>query len=54
MIIANDVSNKEIGFDSELNEVTIFYKNDNKEKLLKKNKTLISEEIVDRVNIQLN
>ena len=54
MIIANDVSNKEIGFDTDFNEVTIFYKNNNKEKLLKKNKTLISEEIVDRVNIQLN
>ena len=26
-IIANDVSNKSIGFDSDFNEVTIFYKN---------------------------
>tara|TARA_Y100001970_G_scaffold232905_1_gene290098 strand:+ start:4403 stop:5602 length:1200 start_codon:yes stop_codon:yes gene_type:complete len=54
MIIANDVSNKRIGFDSDLNEVTIFYKNKKKEKLIMKNKSLISEEIVERVNNQLN
>ena len=54
MIIANDVSNKTIGFDSDLNEVTIFYKNNKKEKLFTKNKSLISEEIVERVNNQLN
>ena len=54
MIIANDVSNKKIGFNSDFNEVTIFYKNNKKETLFKKKKSLISEEIVDRVNIQLN
>ena len=54
MIIANDVSNKNIGFDSDLNEVTIFYKNKTKEKLFLKKKSLISEEIVERVNSQLN
>tara|TARA_B100001093_G_scaffold9084_1_gene8761 strand:+ start:576 stop:1775 length:1200 start_codon:yes stop_codon:yes gene_type:complete len=54
MIIANDVSNKNIGFDSDFNEVTIFYKNKRKEKLFKKNKSLISEEIVERINHQLN
>ncbi len=54
MIIANDVSNRNIGFDSDFNEVTIFYKNDKKEKLFAKNKSLISEEIVERVNNQLN
>ena len=53
-IITNDVSKKEIGFDSELNEVTIYYKDDKKEKLLKKNKSLISEEIVSRVSNHLN
>jgi len=31
-IIANDVSNKSIGFDSNFNEVTIFYKNKKLEK----------------------
>ena len=54
MIIANDVSNERIGFDSDLNEVTIFYKNNKQEKLFTKNKSLISEEIVERVNNQLN
>ena len=53
MIIANDVSNKNIGFDSDFNEVTIFYKNNSKEKLLMKRKSLISDEIVERVNNQL-
>ena len=53
-IIANDVSKKEIGFNSDLNEVTIYYKDDKKEKLLKKNKSLISEEIVNRVSEHLN
>ena len=54
MIIANDVSNKDIGFNSNLNEVTIFYKDDKKEKLFLKDKSLISEEIVERINNQLN
>jgi phosphopantothenoylcysteine decarboxylase / phosphopantothenate---cysteine ligase len=53
-IITNDVSKKEIGFNSELNEVTIYYKDDKKEKLLKKKKSLISEEIVSRVSNHLN
>jgi len=55
-IIANDVSNKSIGFDSDFNEVTIFYK-DKKikdEKLIMKKKTEISDEIIDRVIGQLN
>ena len=54
MIIANDVSDQNIGFNSDFNEVTIFYKNKEKEKLFAKNKSLISEEIVERVNNQLN
>jgi len=55
-IIANDVSNKSIGFDSDFNEVTIFYKDKkiNDEKLVKKKKSEISDEIVDRVISQLN
>ena len=53
MIIANDVSDQNIGFDSDFNEVTIFYKDNKKEKLLLKNKSLISEEIIERVNNQL-
>ena len=55
-IIANDVSNKSIGFDSDFNEVTIFYKNKkiNDEKLYMKKKSEISDEIIDRVIGQLN
>jgi len=55
-IIANDVSNKLIGFDSEFNEVTIVYKNEKieDEKLGMKKKSEISDEIVDRVISQLN
>ena len=54
MIIANDVSKHNIGFDSDFNEVTIFYRDNKKETLFAKNKSLISEEIVQRVNTQLN
>jgi len=55
-IIANDVSNKKIGFDSDFNEVTIYYKdiNNKKEKLPYKKKSEISEEIVERIINQLN
>jgi phosphopantothenoylcysteine decarboxylase/phosphopantothenate--cysteine ligase len=55
-IIANDVSNKSIGFNSNFNEVSIFYKDkDFKNETLKiKKKSEISEEIIDRVVDQLN
>ena len=55
-IIANDVSNKSIGFESDFNEVTIFYKDKeiNNEKLVMKKKSEISDEIVDKVISQLN
>ena len=55
-IIANDVSNKSIGFDSDFNEVTIFYKDKriNEEKLFMKKKSEISDEIIERVVSQLN
>ena len=55
-IIANDVSNKLIGFDSDFNEVSIFYKNKeiDDEKLVMKKKSEISDEIIDRVIKQLN
>ena len=55
-VIANDVSNKSIGFDSDFNEVTIFYKNKKikDEKLTIKKKSEISDEIVERVIGQLN
>ena len=55
-IIANDISNRSIGFDSNFNEVSIFYKNKKfkDEKLKIKKKSEISEEIVDRVVEHLN
>ncbi len=53
-IIANDVSNKRIGFDSDFNEVSIFYKNDINEKITYKTKSEISEEIVEKIINHLN
>jgi len=55
-VIANDISNKSIGFDSDFNEVTILYKNKkiNDEKLYMKKKSQIANEIIDRVVSQLN
>ena len=50
-IIANDVSKKDRGFDSDYNEVNIHYKDAKieKENLSLKKKSEISEEIVDRI-----
>ena len=53
-IIANDVSNKKIGFSSDFNEVTVYYSDKKKEKLSYKKKSEISDEIVDRIINQLN
>ena len=55
-IIANDVSKKNSGFDSDYNEVIIHYQNikNKKEKLTYKKKSEISEEIVDRIINQIN
>jgi len=55
-IISNDVSKKNIGFNSDYNEVTIHYKNKSlkNEVLPYKRKSEISEEIVDRIIDQLN
>ena len=50
------MSNKSIGFDSDFNEVSIFYK-DKKikdEKINMKKKSEISDEIVNKVIQQLN
>ena len=55
-IIANDVSNKSIGFNSDFNEVTIYYKNEKlkNEKLIMNKKSVIADEIIDKVIEQLN
>ena len=53
-IIANDISKRNSGFESDYNEVTIHYNNNKKEKLSHKKKSEISEEIVDRIVNQMN
>ena len=53
-IIANDVSNPSIGFESDFNEVSIFYKNMSNENLTKMKKSLLADKIVKRVISQLN
>ena len=53
-IVANDVSDKSIGFDSEDNQVSIFYKNNTSETLDKMSKSLIAKELVNRVIDKLN
>ena len=53
-IVANDVSNKKIGFNSDFNEVSIFYKNDKPDKLKYKHKSEISDEIVEKIFNHLN
>jgi phosphopantothenoylcysteine decarboxylase/phosphopantothenate--cysteine ligase len=53
-IIANDISNKKIGFESDFNEVSIFYKNNKTDKLKFKPKSDISDELVERIFNHLN
>ena len=55
-IIANDVSKKDSGFNSDYNEVTIYYKDKKiqKENLSLKKKSEIAEEIVDRIVARIN
>ena len=55
-IIANDVSKKDSGFNSDYNEVVIYFKDTDrkKEKILFKKKSEISEEIVDKIVAQIN
>ena len=53
-IIANDVSDTTIGFDSDFNEVSIFYKNMKYEKIPKMKKSLLADNIVKKVISYLN
>ena len=53
-IIANDVSKKDIGFNADDNEVSIFYKNKSSEKISKMNNSLIANELVKRVSQEFN
>ena len=53
-ILGNDISNQKIGFGSDFNEVSIFYKNNKMEKLNYKPKSEISDELVDKIISHLN
>ena len=53
-IVANDVSDRTIGFDSDDNQVSIFYKDKTSEKLNKMNKSLVASELVNRIIAKLN
>jgi len=53
-IIANDVSDHSIGFGSDFNEVSIFYKNTKYEKIPKMKKSILADKIVKKVISQLN
>ncbi len=53
-IIANDISKNDIGFESDFNKVSIFYKNNSEENLPKMKKSSIANEIVNRIIFQLN
>ena len=48
-IISNDVSNSEIGFNSENNKVSIFYKNQVEENLPKMSKSAVANEISNKI-----
>ena len=53
-IVANDVSNKEIGFDSEYNEVKIFKKNKpNIENIFITTKEMIAKKLVEKISNEL-
>ena len=52
-IIANDVSDKTIGFNSDFNKISIFYKNKKEEILPKMKKSLLAEEIIKRIGQEL-
>ena len=52
-IIANDISDKTIGFNSDFNRISIFYKNKKEEILPKMKKSLLAEEIIKRIGKEL-
>ncbi len=53
-IIANDVSNKKIGFDSEFNEIKIFKKNEaNIQKITMNTKEMIAKTLVEKITNEI-
>ena len=53
-IVANDVSRDDIGFETDMNEVSIFYKNNKVEKLSKTTKSNIASQITRKIISSLN
>ncbi len=53
-VIANDVSDQTIGFGSDFNKISIFYKDKPEENFEKMSKSLVAEEIVKRIIQQIN
>ena len=53
-IIANDISKKDIGFESDENSVSIFYKNQDFEEIKKTSKSNLADKIVERIINHLN
>ena len=56
LIVANDVSNNEIGFESDFNEVHLFYKDKNidDEKIPKNFKSVIADELIKKITNKFN
>ena len=56
LIVANDVSNSEIGFESDFNEVHLFYKDKNidDEKIPKNFKSVIADELIKKITNKFN
>ena len=56
LIVANDVSNNEIGFESDFNEVHLFYKDKNidDEKIPKNFKSVIADELIRKITNKFN
>ena len=53
-VIANDVSDQTIGFGSDFNKISIFYKDKPEENFEKMSKSLVAEEIVKSIIQQIN
>ena len=53
-IIGNNISENDIGFESDFNKVSIFYKNNSEESLPKMKKSSLANEIVNRIISHLN
>ena len=53
-VIADDVSDQTIGFGSDFNKISIFYKDKPEENFEKMSKSLVAEEIVKRIIQQIN